>query len=124
MIFEKIIEIAKYYDWESIFRGSLQLIGIRTNKGFIICSIEKENDIEYSVSIYPESLDNTPTPINSLYSKAEGAFKDAILFIQTKATIQSICNDIAQELITQDTEEQIVNSLGLNFISFSVEKIR
>lgn len=23
MIFEKIIEIAKYYDWESIFRGSL-----------------------------------------------------------------------------------------------------
>lgn len=22
MIFEKIIEIAKYYDWESIFRGS------------------------------------------------------------------------------------------------------
>lgn len=25
MIFEKIIEIAKYYDWESIFRGSLIL---------------------------------------------------------------------------------------------------
>ena len=24
MIFEKIIEIAKYYDWESIFRGSLK----------------------------------------------------------------------------------------------------
>ena len=22
-IFEKLIEIAKYYDWESIFRGSL-----------------------------------------------------------------------------------------------------
>ena len=26
MIFEKIIEIAKYYDWESIFRGSLKTI--------------------------------------------------------------------------------------------------
>ena len=24
MIFEKIIEIEKYYDWESIFRGSLK----------------------------------------------------------------------------------------------------
>ncbi|MFS3063812.1 hypothetical protein AAH020_02870, partial [Bacteroides fragilis] len=24
LIFEKIIEIAKYYDWESIFRGSLK----------------------------------------------------------------------------------------------------
>ena len=28
MIFEKIIEIEKYYDWESIFRGSLKLNGI------------------------------------------------------------------------------------------------
>ena len=25
LIFEKLIEIAKYYDWESIFRGSLKL---------------------------------------------------------------------------------------------------
>jgi hypothetical protein len=24
LIFEKIIEIEKYYDWESIFRGSLK----------------------------------------------------------------------------------------------------
>jgi len=24
LIFEKLIEIAKYYDWESIFRGSLK----------------------------------------------------------------------------------------------------
>ena len=26
MIFEKLIEIAKYYDWESIFRGSQNII--------------------------------------------------------------------------------------------------
>ena len=26
MIFEKLIEIAKYYDWESIFRGSLKFL--------------------------------------------------------------------------------------------------
>ncbi|HIW57236.1 MAG TPA: hypothetical protein H9685_03555, partial [Firmicutes bacterium] len=25
LIFEKIIEIEKYYDWESIFRGSLNI---------------------------------------------------------------------------------------------------
>ena len=26
LVFEKLIEIAKYYDWESIFRGSLKKI--------------------------------------------------------------------------------------------------
>lgn len=36
MIFEKIIEIEKYYDWESIFRGSHKLIGSYIDTAFYI----------------------------------------------------------------------------------------
>jgi hypothetical protein len=36
LIFEKIIEIAKYYDWESIFRGSQKKkIGGKKEKQYV-----------------------------------------------------------------------------------------
>ena len=41
MIFEKLIEIAKYYDWESIFRGSLNYECVDTVDYIILAGIAK-----------------------------------------------------------------------------------
>lgn len=58
MIFEKIIEIAKYYDWESIFRGSLYLKfnengSVQTMKdGEILEIVNRQLTPENTMSIY------------------------------------------------------------------------
>ena len=38
LIFEKLIKIAKYYDWESIFRGSLDTIN---NNGIAYINLDE-----------------------------------------------------------------------------------
>ena len=52
MIFEKIIEIAKYYDWESIFRGSLY-------EAPYLKSYQDEEDEEDEEADCLEYIDNT-----------------------------------------------------------------
>ena len=63
MIFEKLIEIAKYYDWESIFRGSLNLYEKFTDIKYL-----KKYNIELSEADITE-INNGGLPLSLLNEK-------------------------------------------------------
>ena len=73
MIFEKIIEIAKYYDWESIFRGSLNVksagASLVTNS-FSVSPNDKTavSGTEYTIKARVAPVENCEFAANTIFT--------------------------------------------------------
>lgn len=101
----------------------VQPIHIRTNKTLYICIIEERATNAFIVYIHVNSTSNKPTSIGQTYPSADDAFQAIIQYIRNYGNIVSICNDIAQELITEHVQRSVINGLSINNILFKVEKI-
>lgn len=101
----------------------VQPIHIHTNKALYICIIEKKASNAFIAYIYVNTMENQPTPIGQTYPSVDDAFQAIIQYIRTCGNIESICNDIAQELITEQVQRSVINGLSIDNILFKVEKI-